>query len=284
MKPHIIIGTMRWGTWGANFSTQQAAEFIKSCYDEDLKIFDTADIYGDYTTEGLLGEALRKSGINRQEVQIITKCGICLCGNTYHTKAYNTSKIHILNSINNSLKQLRTNYIDMLLIHQQDPLMNFEEVATAFTELKLSGKVKTFGVSNFSTYAFNLMNRRLPMETNQMQFSLTHPDALFNGLLMQARHYNKKTQIWSPIGDFFLKKNECNNRIHAVLTTLTEKYKVTPSQLLLAWTLKVPSKITPILGSTKIERIREQKKAFDIRLTTEDWYLMLEASRGKEVD
>ncbi|MDR3272133.1 MAG: aldo/keto reductase, partial [Flavobacteriaceae bacterium] len=271
-------------TWGANFSAEQAADFLKSCYEENLKIFDTADIYGDYTTESLLGEALHKSGINRHEVKIITKCGICLPGNTYQAKGYNTTKKHILNSVDNSLKQLKTNYIDMLLIHRPDPLMDFEEVEIAFTELKLSGKVKTFGVSNFSTYAFNLMNRRLPMETNQIQFSLTSPDALFNDLLIQARHYNKKTQIWSPLGDFFLKKNERNDRINTVLSKLTEKYNASPSQLLLAWILKVPSKITPILGSTKIERIREQKKSFAIKLTTDDWYLMLEASRNKEVD
>ncbi len=284
MKPHVVIGTMRWGTEGKNFSADQACEFLKSCYDQNLVKFDLADIYGDYTTESLFGEALQKSGIKRNTIKISTKCGILSPGTKYKVKAYDTSKIHILESVNNSLKNLKTDYIDVLFIHRQDYLMNFDGLETSLTELKLSGKVKYFGVCDFSTYAFNILYDRIPLITNQIEFSLSNPKALFDETLFQSGHYHKKTQIYTPLGHYFTIKNEVNTRLQNILPLMAEKYNVSVDQILLAWTLKVPCKITPILGSTNIERIKEQIKAFDINLSVEDWYKLLEVSRGKEVD
>ncbi len=284
MKPHVVIGTLRWGTEGKNFSADQASEFLKSCYDEHLVKFDLADMYGDYTTENLFGEALQKSGIKRNTIKISTKCGMLSPGSKYRIKAYDTSKTHILESVNNSLKNLKTDYIDVLFIHRQDYLMNFDELETALTELKLSGKVKFFGVCNFSTYAFNVLHNRIPLITNQIEFSLPNPKALFNETLFQSGHYHKKTQIYAPLGHYFTTRNEVNTRLENILLLMAEKYNATVDQILLAWTLKIPYKITPILGSTNIERIKEQIKAFNINLSVEDWYELLEISREKEVD
>ncbi|MDR1876221.1 MAG: aldo/keto reductase [Flavobacteriaceae bacterium] len=283
MKPHIVIGTMRWGSWGRNLSSDQAAKLLKSCYDENLVKFDLADIYGDYTTESLFGEALKKSGIKRNQLKISTKCGILYPGAHHRVKAYDSSKTHLINSVNNSLKNLNTDYLDVLFIHQQDHLMNFNELETVLTELKLSGKVKHFGVCNFSAYAFKVLYDKFPLVTNQMEFSLIKPGALFNDTLFQSGHYHKKTQIYTPLGNYFTAKNEAAYRLQNELTATAKKYNATIDQILLAWTLKVPYKITPILGSVNIERIKEQIKAFDINLSVEDWYKLLEISRGKPV-
>lgn len=284
MKATFIVGTMRWGTWGANFSVDQASNYLKECLNEDIHAFDLADIYGNYTTEKLFGEAIKKSGVSRKDLRLVAKYGVTYPGSKYKIKGYNTTKKYIKESVINTLKYLNTDYIDILLIHRQDPLMNILELAETFTELKLEGKVKSFGVSNFSSYAFNLLNKEIPLETNQIEFSLTHPQALYDNSLLYAQAHDKRVQIWSPLGNFFLEKNEINDRINEVIFPMTEKYNASRSQILLAWVLKNPVKILPILGTTKIQRIKEQKKALDIELDQEDWYELLEASRGKAVE
>ncbi|MDR2121636.1 MAG: aldo/keto reductase [Flavobacteriaceae bacterium] len=284
MIPHVVIGTMRWGSRGKDLSVDQSSELLKSCYDENLVKFDLVNISGDHTTENLFGAALEKSGINRNTIKISTKCGIVYSGTNHKTKTYDTSKTHIITSVNNSLKNLKTDYIDVLFIHKQDYLMNLDQLETTLTELKLSGKVRHFGTCDFSAYAFKVLYHKIPLITNQTKFSLFYPKALFDNTLLQSIHYHKKTQIYTPLGDYFINKKEINAQLQNELVSMSEKYNATLDQILLAWTLKVPYKITPILGSTSIERIKEQIKAFSIDLSVEDWYKLLEISRGQPVD
>ncbi|MGM5631358.1 aldo/keto reductase [Apibacter raozihei] len=285
MKPQVVIGTMQWKNNTKCLSVEEATNLIKNCYNENLLKFDLADMYGNYTTEDLFGQALSKSGIKRSNLKLSTKCGILSPGTKYKVKAYDTSKIHIINSVNNSLKNLKTDYLDVLFIHRQDLLINFEELESTLTELKLSGKVKNFGVCNFSTYAFEALNNKIPLLTNQINFSLTQYKALFNDTLFQLGNLNKKTQIYSPLGNYFDKNsNDTRENLKNTIYSLSEKYNADIDQILLAWTLKVPYKITPILGSTNFQRIKEQINAFNLTLSTEDWYLLLEASRGVELE
>lgn len=283
MKPDLVISTMNWGTNGKYFSIDQSADLIKECYNENLLKFDLVNISGDYSVENLFGNALQKTGINRDNIKISTKCGILYhqSGVNNKIKTYNTSKKHIITTVDNTLQNLKTNYIDVLFIQGQDYLINLEELGTTFTELKLSGKVKYFGVSNFSTFAFDALNKKIPLITNQIEFSLIKPLALFNETLLQLGYLNKKTQIYSPLGNYFSNKTNSNQKLNEALAIMAKKYDASISQILLAWTLKPPYKITPILGSTNIERIKLQSKAFNIKLSHEDWYKLLKLSTEK---
>ena len=154
MKPFTtpVAGCMRWGIWGAGFNTNEFLRIINECVEHGITSFDHADIYGDYTTESDFGDALKASPSLRQQIQLITKCGIQLVtpNRSHHNiKSYNTSKEHIVESAENSLRNFHTDYIDLFLIHRPDPLMNPEEVAEAIARLKQQGKILHFGVSNF---------------------------------------------------------------------------------------------------------------------------------------
>ncbi len=148
----IIAGTMSWGVWGKNYSTHQMATLLECCLQNGITSFDHADIYGDYTTEAAFGVAFKESNIKREEVQFISKCGIQLLGGTRNNaiKYYDYSKEYIINSVEQSLKNLHTDYLDVLLLHRPSPLMHADEIAEAINNLKKDGKIISFGVSNFS--------------------------------------------------------------------------------------------------------------------------------------
>ena len=150
----MIIGVMRWGIWGANHSESGVQNLIETSLEEGLFTFDHADIYGDYTTEELFGKAFSGMKIEREKIQLITKCGICLPSEkkNFPLKYYNYSKEYIINKVDESLKNLKTDYIDLLLLHRPSPLMQPEEIAAAFGILRSSGKVRDFGVSNFTLH------------------------------------------------------------------------------------------------------------------------------------
>ncbi|MGS0749221.1 aldo/keto reductase [Halpernia sp. GG3] len=281
----LIIGTMRWGIWGANFSIPQTQEFINAALEEDLTTFDCADIYGNYTTEELFGKAFNKMSLDRREIQIISKCGIEMpCDNRdYNVKAYNYSKHHILNSVENSLKNLHTDYLDVLLLHRPSPLMNPEEIVESFEILKSEGKVKHFGVSNFSVSQFDLINQHFPLITNQIECSLNETKAFNDGTLDQLMMKTLSPMAWSPMGNYFSKKTEQNSRIKKVVEKLCEKYNCLEDQLLLAFILKHPSRILPVLGTSKVKHLKNAKQALKINLENDDWFLLLETSTGKEV-
>lgn len=277
---------MRWGTWGANYSVPEVQNLIDVSLEEGLTTFDCADIYGDYTTEELFGKALNDFPVERNKVQIISKCGIEMpCSNrNFEVKGYNYSKEYVSKSVENSLKNLRTDYLDVLLLHRPSPLMNPEEIAETFEILKNSGKVKDFGVSNFTASQFDLINQFFPLITNQIECSLVEPKTFYDGTLDQLMMKKLSPMAWSPIGNYFTKVSDKNLRIKAVLEKLCEKYNCMEDQLLLAFILKHPSKILPVLGTTKAENIKNANLALDINLEKEDWFKLLEASKGKEVD
>jgi predicted oxidoreductase len=281
----IIAGTMTWGIWGKQFSTSQMIDLMQHCISSGITTFDHADIYGGYTTEAEFGKAFSQSGINRESIEIISKCGIQLqAENRQNTiKHYEYSAAYIIWSAETSLKNLQTEYLDLLLLHRPSPLMHPDEIAKAVDQLKSQGKIKNFGVSNFTPSQMNMIGSKSEITTNQIQFSLTDFDAMHNGTLDYMMTNSIIPMAWQPLGTVFREQNKQTARIHKALENLTKKYNATKDQLVLAWVLKHPSNIHPVIGTTTPERITNAVKSLEIDLSLEDWFLLLTESQGHEV-
>lgn len=285
----IIAGCMSWGQWGRKFSASQYLKMIEESVDAGITSFDHADIYGHYTTEEEFGAALAINPCLRNKLQLITKCGIKMtsANRTDHSiKSYNTSKKHILSSVENSLKNLKTDRIEILLIHRPDPLMQPDEIAEAFTYLKKEGKVLHFGVSNFSVSQISLLQARFPVEYHQLEISVLKTDSFFNGDLDQCIVSGIKPMAWGPLGSGLLDKDtgdEKVNRIKYAAGILARKYECSIEQILIAFLQLHPAGIIPVMGTTKLERLKSALNTSKIVLQREDWFLLLEAARGHEV-
>ena len=257
MKPFTtpVAGCMRWGIWGAGFNTNEFLRIINECVEHGITSFDHADIYGDYTTESDFGDALKASPSLRQQIQLITKCGIQLVtpNRSHHNiKSYNTSKEHIVESAENSLRNFHTDYIDLFLIHRPDPLMNPEEVAEAIARLKQQGKILHFGVSNFCLTRL-VFAKHLPVEYNQLEISILHLAPFTNGELDYCLQNNIKPMAWSPLGGGIL-SDDTHPRYRAIAACAAElaaKYFTGINQVLIAFLLAHPSGIIPVVGTTK---------------------------------
>ena len=281
----IISGAMTWGSWGKQLNTKDMASLIDYCTNNEITTFDHADIYGDYTTEANFGNALANSNIKREKIQIISKCGIQYLSENRNNqvKHYNYSKEYIIWSVENSLKNLKTDYLDALLLHRPSPLMHPHEVMEAVAKLAQEGKINDFGVSNFTPSQVDLISSEVPVTINQIEFSLTNHEAMHNGSLDQMILKKIIPMAWSPLGFVFKQDTEQTRRIHKQLGALMDKYNATEDQLLLAWILKHPSEIYPVIGTTNKDRISNANKALNIDLELEDWFLILVASQGHKV-
>ena len=280
---------MRLGKWGAAFNEKETHQFIESCLEMGLTTFDHADIYGDYTTEADFGKALKNRSSLRDKMQIITKCGIRrVCENRpkHRIKSYDSSSGLILESVNHSLTALQTDYIDVLLLHRPDYLMQPADVAWAFEKLHASGKVRAFGVSNFTPSQFDLLHSTVPLITNQVEISLLHRNAFDDGTLYQCLKLGIQPMAWSPLGGGRLFSSEETpqiQRIKAVARPMQEKFNATLDQLLFAWLWRHPSAIIPVTGTTKVERLKAALDAGRITLTREEWYDLWQAASGETI-
>ncbi len=284
----LIAGTMKWGAWGARFDVQQYIAMIEYCLEAGITTFDHADIYGHYTTEADFGQALAAVPSLRKRMQLITKCGIRMLSpnRPHHTiKSYDTSRAHILHSVDNSLQALRTDHIDILLLHRPDPLMDPDEVAEAFTVLHQSGKVLAFGVSNFTPAQTDLLQSRYPIAYNQVEASILHLNPFTDGTLDHCLTHHIQPMAWSPLGggNLFTGDEDRQLRIRAVAELLGKQYHCGADQLLLAWLMQHPSGILPVLGTARPARITAAAAATAIRLTREEWFMVWRASTGTEV-
>jgi len=287
VKHKPIVGCMRWGVWGANFSTAQYDTLISQCIEIGLDIFDHADIYGHYTTEADFGKALQQNKGLRNKIKLITKTGIQMITQNrplHQIKSYNTSAEHIIQSVDQSLQNFHTDYIDTLLIHRPDLLMNAEAIAETVDQLKTSGKILHFGVSNFTTSQVALLSKYVKVEQHQIEISITNMEAFDNGVLDQCQINNIQAQAWSPWGNnLFTERTEKNDRILIVANELAESYHTGVNEILLAFLYAHPANISPVIGTTQFERIIQAKEAMEINLSREDFYKLWEASAGKEV-
>ncbi len=288
------LSRMALGLWrldGWDLSDAGLLDLILASLDQGITTFDHADIYGSYTCEGLFGRALALNPSLRQKMQIVTKCGIKLvsANRPWHTlKHYDTGRDHILASVENSLKELRTDYIDLLLIHRPDPLMDADVVAHAFTVLKQAGKVLHFGVSNFTPWQFDLLASRLdfPLVTNQVELSPLNMDVLHDGTVDQCQRLGISPMAWSPLGGgrLFLNEDERAVRVRRALEAVGEQLGgASIDQVALAWILAHPARIVPVLGTGKVDRVQSTARAADYRLSREQWFAIWKASTGKDV-
>ena len=278
----IISGTMNWGTWGANYSKQEMCQLISESFDSGINSFDHADIYGGYTTEESFGDAFIDTGIKREDVFFISKCGIMYPSKKLpiKTKHYDYSEDHIIKSVNNSLKYLQTDYLDCLLLHRPSPLMDINIIANTVESLIKSGKIKSFGVSNFTADQMDMFKGKVEILYNQINLSLTHLDHMFDGTLEYMQANNILPMAYSPLGSYF---KEGSNKIKKVVESLKDKYSCTDYQLLISWLLKHPSKVYPVIGTTKSDRIKKSMKSLKIEIELIDWFELLEASVGNRV-
>lgn len=274
---------MTWGEWGKNYSTKEMISLIHHCLEIEMSTFDHADIYGDYTNEAAFGKAFSESGISRSSVQLISKCGISrVCElRDYKIHHYNYTKQYIIDSVSKSLENLHTDYLDTLLLHRPSPLMDPLEIAEAISHLKKSGMVKSFGVSNFTPSQLEMIDTIEPVEVNQIEISLDAYLPMYNGQLDQCIKKEIQPMSWSPLGGT-LKGDR--PEVVAVVEKMAKKYGVTPSQILIAWLLKHPSKIIPVVGTTQANRLTQMMEATQIVLELEDWFELLEATRGHRIE
>ena len=285
----IALGVWRSAEW--QMQPTEILDLIETCLALGITTIDHADIYGNYTCEGRFGDALALNPNLRDQLQLVTKCDIKLISSNrpdHQVKHYDTSRAHIIASVENSLKQLRTDRLDLLLLHRPDPLMNVDETAEALTDLRQAGKILEVGVSNFLPSQFDLLASRLdfPIVTNQVEFSVVHLEPLYDGTLDQCQRLRIAPMAWSPLGGglLFQADSPQAKRLQAALPTVGEQLgDATIDQVALAWILRHPANVIPVLGTGKRDRIRTAAAAEQLQLSREQWFYILEASVGAPV-
>lgn len=286
----IVHGHWRLTEW--NLSPEELLSLMERCIEAGITTFDHADIYGNYMCEELFGQALALKPSLRQEIQIVTKCGIKLISENRpeHTiKSYDTSKKHIIASAENSLQKMNTDYVDVLLIHRPDPFMDPAETAEAFHILRKEGKVKHFGVSNFTPKQMEMLQNEYngPLVTNQIELSVLHEQPFFDGTINHLQKEKVRPMAWSPLAGGRLFKGEGDKAVRvkkALEKVASETEAASIDEVAYAWLLKHPSQIMPIVGSGKMNRIESAVNAANLPLTREQWFYILQESMGKEVD
>lgn len=284
----IVAGFMRLSEW--NMSTAALLDFIHACLDLGITTFDHADIYGGYTCEELFGRALAAEPSLRGRIELVTKCGIQLVTPNRpdnRVKHYDTSHDHIVASAERSLRNLHTDVLDLLLIHRPDPLMDADEVAGALAGLRTSGKIRHAGVSNFTPRQFDLLQSRLdfPLVTNQIELSVLHLDPLHDGTLDRLQQLRVPPMVWSPLagGRLFDPGDERAQRVRVALEAIGSAVGTSADQVALAWLLRHPARVLPVMGTGRIERLREAAAAGNIALDRQQWFAVWEASVGRRV-
>jgi predicted oxidoreductase len=287
--PSPAAGLMNLARWG--LSPEGRVRWISGCLERGVTVFDHADIYGDYTCESLFGDALRLSPALRDRMRIVTKCGIRLVSPNrpaHLVKHYDSSRKHIVASVDNSLRALATDRIDLLLIHRPDPLMDADETAGALMELRRAGKILEFGVSNHSPSQAELLASRLdsPLLANQVEFSVLHADPLFDGTLDQCQRLGMAPMAWSPLagGRLLQDTQERTLAVRAALHAIGEELGgASPEQVAIAWITAHPAKIVPVLGTGSLERIAQAVAATRLALERQQWFRVLAAILGHPV-
>ncbi|WP_062743647.1 aldo/keto reductase [Erwinia persicina] len=281
----LVMGYWRLMEWG--MTPQQLVEFIEQHLECGISTVDHADIYGSYQCEAAFGQALRLQPSLRQRLELVTKCGIATTADPRHVLGhYNTDAAHIIHSAENSLRYFHTDYLDLLLIHRPDPLMDADEVASAFLQLHQSGKVRHFGVSNFTPSQFSLLQSRLPftLSTNQVEISPVHQPLLLDGTLDQCQQMRIRPMAWSCLaGGVMMTAPEYQPLRDELLLIQQETCAESIEQLIYAWIMQLPSKPLPIIGSGKIGRVRAAAKAVNMTLTRQQWFRIRKAALGFDV-
>ncbi len=286
---NIAHGMWRLHQW--DMTPGQLQHFVEEAIAMGITTFDHADIYGDYTCEKIFGDMLVQKPSLRAQMQLVTKCGIRLVSvnrpeNRFHI--YDTSAGHIIRSVETSLKNLHTDYLDLLLIHRPDPLMDATDVAEAFKNLRGFGKVLHFGVSNFKPWQFDLLQSQLDFSlvTNQVEVSLLKMEALHDGTLDQCQRLGIRPMAWSPLAGGNLIGEAATpqaKRVQTMLREIAVELDAASDQVALAWLLRHPARIVPVVGTGNIDRLRGAAAALKLQLNREQWFGLWTASSGHEI-
>lgn len=284
----LVLGGMRLATGGDDGSA--AAELIEHAVSLGITTFDHADIYGGYAVEEAFGRALAAWGGDRESIELVTKCDIMLpveARPQNRVKHYDTSPTHIRTSVERSLRNFDTEYVDLLLLHRPDPLLAADDTAAALAELVKAGKVRAVGVSNFLPHQVDLLQSRLdiPLAANQVELSVLATGALTDGSLDHAQQHRYAPMIWSPLGGggLFTSNDARSARVRAVVERIAAESEVSPGVVALSWVLRHPSKPVAVLGTTNPDRLTDLARSCELHLGRQDWFEILEASEGHPV-
>ena len=282
----IVAGVWRMAEWQQDVPAR--VRWIEQALELGITSFDHADIYGNYTVESLFGEALMAAPGLRERLQIVTKCGIKLVADArpaHAIKSYDSSRAHVIASVEASLRALRTDRIDVLLMHRPDLLMDPGELSATFDALQGAGKVRAFGVSNHAPSQLAMLHRRHALVTHQIELSPLQLQALSDGTLDQCTDLGLRPMIWSPLGGgrLFTGQDPQTRRVRTVLEELGRHHGVSAATIAYAWILRHPAHPLPITGSGRVEALREAVSALGVPLSAEDWYRVWQASTGHEV-
>ena len=279
----IVAGAWRMADW--QFDVQARVRWIGGCLDLGITTFDHADIYGNYGCEALFGEALAAAPQLRERMQIVTKCGIRMVSSArpeHRIGHYDTSAAHVERSVDNSLAALRTDRLDVLLIHRPDALMDADALAECFGRLRTAGKVRHFGVSNFTPSQFALLNRRIGLVTNQIEASPLHIAPFYDGTLDQAQDLGVAPMVWSALagGRLFTGNDPDAQRVRGVLERIAGERGISVTTLVYAWLLRHPGRLIPLTGSRRMDAMREAVAALDVAIDAQTWYEIWVAGNG----
>jgi predicted oxidoreductase len=282
----IVYGMWRLGD-DADTSPGRVQAKVEACLEQGITTMDQADIYGDYGAEALLGAALRAAPELRDKIEIVTKCDIVAPIGKYsgkRVKYYDTSAHHITASVEHSLKAMATDVIDLLLIHRPDPLMHHDETGRALDTLVAAGKVRAVGVSNFKRADWRLLQSAMetPLSTNQIELSILHHGPLTDGEVAWMQEADIPIMAWSPLagGRLFAPEGQA---VHAVLTRIAEAQDVGADAVAVAWLLRHPARILPVMGTNNLSRINSLSDALKVTLDRETWFEIYTAALGHEV-
>jgi len=281
----IVYGMWRLGD-DENTSPEHVRAKIDASLDQGITSFDQADIYGGYEAEEILGNALSGSAL-RNKMEIVTKCDIIAPVGRYadaRVKYYDTSRAHIMASVDHSLSLMGIDYIDLLLIHRPDPLMDHHETGSALDEVIASGKVRSVGVSNFRPYDWELLQSAMKNQlvTNQIELSVLAHDSFVNGDVAFHQRIGTPLMAWSPLAGGALFSGD-HPDVMSALSNVASQNNVDETAVAIAWLLAHPSRILPVLGTNSLERIKGMSAALDVKMDRQTWYEIYTAALGHEV-
>ncbi len=290
IAPGLSLSRLVYGMWrlgdDSDTSTAHVEAKINACLEQGITTFDQADIYGGYAAEGILGLAIKANPALRAQMEIVTKCDIVAPMGRYadkRVKYYDTSRAHILSSVDTSLQEMAVDHIDLLLIHRPDPLMDHRETGAALDEVVASGKVRAVGVSNFRPWDWELLQSAMktPLATNQIEISLSEIRPFTNGDLAFHQRQDHPLMAWSPLGGGGLMTS--SGGVADRLDAIASQQGVDRAAVAIAFLLRHPAHILPVLGTNNLDRIKRASDALKVDLDRETWFSLYEAALGQEV-
>ncbi|MAY90650.1 MAG: oxidoreductase [Rickettsiales bacterium] len=294
LSDNISVSRIAYGMWrlcdDKDNSPERVIKKLETCLESGITTIDQADIYGEGGSEELFGVALGKTPEIREKLEIITKCNIKILGETFperKVKSYDTSSQYITKTVETSLSKMKTDYIDLLLLHRPDPFMNHNETGLTLDKLVDSGKIRSVGVSNFRPWDWDLLQSAMKhkLVTNQIEISVKYTEPFINGDIAFLQKLGKPVMAWSPMGggSLFETQDQQSKRLLETLSDIAGPLGCDISTIALSWLISHPAEIIPVIGTNNIQRITEASKATDFILDRETWFEVYTASIGADV-